>query len=263
MSYKAAIAGIIIGASSKTFMEQQDKLLKDYTNEEKTAYLNAIAAIATADRSASEDELKFLEALAESAELSEPEAKQLQLVAVEPSTEARLQQSLDVLKGSDLRFSLLTDLITFAEADQNYSAPEKQHIEHVAKYLDIDQQQLSTINQFVSKAATTEVTPEAAAEPHNFLKSLGMENQFKNAGMNFGNISKGLLGMLAPFILGKLFSGRKSTGGGLGGLLGGLLGSGGGMLGGGRSGGVGSLISMLSGGRGMGNLGGMFGRMFG
>jgi uncharacterized tellurite resistance protein B-like protein len=246
-------------------MEQQDKLLKDYTNEEKTAYLNAIAAIATADRSASEDELQFLGALAGSAELSEPEIKQVQLVAVEPSTEARLRQSLDILKGSDLRFSLLTDLITWAEADQNYSAPEKQQVQQVAEYLNIDQEQFSTINQFVNKAATTEVTPEAAAEPQRFLKSLGMENQFKNAGMNFGNISKGLLGMLAPFILGKLFSGRKgSGGGGLGGLLGGLLGGGGGMLGGGSSGGgLGSLISMLSGGRGMGNLGGMFGRMFG
>jgi uncharacterized tellurite resistance protein B-like protein len=245
-------------------METTDKLLKDYTVDERTAYLKAITALATADRSATEDEQYVLEAIAESAELPPDETASIISTAATPATEAELRQSLDALKNSELRFSLLTDLMAFAESDQDYTAEEKQHIESVAKYLNVDQQQYATINQFVNKAASTEVTPEAVTEPQGFLESLGMQNQFKNAGMNFGNISKGLLGMLLPLIMGRMMGSGRS-GGGLGGLLGGLLGGGGGGMFGGRSGGggLGSLISMLNGGRGMGNIGGMLGKMFG
>ncbi|MCE3281466.1 MAG: hypothetical protein K0Q66_203 [Chitinophagaceae bacterium] len=263
-------------------MQQQDRLLKDYTGEERTAYLKAIAAIATADRTASDNELQFLEALAETAELSPEETQELAEVANQPATEAQFRESLDKLKGSDLRYSLITDLVTFAEADQNYSDPEKAQIAEVARYMDVSQEQFSTINQFVTKAAHTDMQPGDVTAPQNFLEKLGMENQFKNAGMNFGNISKGLLGTLIPLILGKMMSGNRSGGGGggLGGLLGGLLGGGGGGLGGALGGafggspspgagspagggGLGSLISMLSGGRGMGDIGGMLSRMFG
>ena len=41
------------------FMEQDEKLLKDYSDLEKGSYLGAIASIATADRAASEEELNI------------------------------------------------------------------------------------------------------------------------------------------------------------------------------------------------------------
>jgi uncharacterized tellurite resistance protein B-like protein len=237
---------------------EQEKLLKDYSVEERTAYLKAITALATAGRTATDDENYLLEAIAESAELPENDVEAIRSTAGAPSTDEELKQSLDILKNSDLRFSLLTDLTAFAESDQSVTAEEKQQLRSVAAYLNIDEQQVSTIHQFVNKAATTEVSQEAAAQPQSFLESLGMGNQFSKAGMNFGKISKGLLGMLAPFLLGKMM-GRRSGSGGLGGMLGGLLGGGSGGFGGG----FGSLISMLNGGRGMGNMGGMLGRMFG
>jgi uncharacterized tellurite resistance protein B-like protein len=245
-------------------MEQTDKLLKDYSVQERTAYLKAVTALATADRTATEDEQYVLEAIVESAELPAENAASIISTAGNPVTETELRESLDVLKTSDLRFSLITDLVAFAESDQNYSAEEKKQVQAVAEHLGVDQEQFSTISQFVNKAAATEVTPEAVTEPQGFLESLGMQNQFKNAGMNFGNISKGLLGMLLPLIMGKMMNRGGSSGGGLGGLLGGLLGGkGGGMFGNGSSGGLGSLISMLNGGRGMGSIGGMLGKMFG
>ncbi len=246
-------------------MEQQEKLLKDYSVQEKSAYLNAIAAIATADHTAGSEEQEFLQVLAQSAELPDEQTQNLLSTASQASTDQQLKESLDILKNSELRFSLLTDLIAFAEADRDYSAAEKQQIQQVATYLNIDSEQFSTINQFVSKTAETEIPENATAQPNNFLKGLGMENQFSNAGMNFGSITKGLLGMLGPMVLGRMLGGR--TGGGIGGLLGGLLGGGGGgLLGGGSrssGGGLGSVISMLNGGRGMSGLGGMLGRMFG
>jgi uncharacterized tellurite resistance protein B-like protein len=248
-------------------MEQTEKLLKDYSDIEKGSYLGAIASIATADRSASEEELEYIQALADSADLSQQQKEAVETAATELSGE-ELKKCLDNLKNSELRFSLITDLIAFAESDQNYTSEEKANIEKIAQYLNINKQQFSLLDQFVKKTAETNVAPQEIQQ-QGFLGSLGLEDKFKSAGINFGSLTKGLLGFAGPMILGGLLSrgmrGR-SGGGGLGGMLGGglggMLGGGGGlggMLGGG--GGLGSLTSMLNGGRGLGSTGGLFSRI--
>jgi uncharacterized tellurite resistance protein B-like protein len=274
-------------------MQQEEKLLSDYTDQEKGAYISAIASIASADRSASEEERDFLEELADAADLSEEQRKKVRNAAVNTSDD-ELRTSLDILKTSDLRFSLLADLISFAESDTEYSSGEKTEIDAIARYLNITPEQVSTINEFVQTAATTEVTEEQV-EKQGFLGSLGMDDKLKKAGINSGGMLKGLLGFAGPMILGALLSrglGGRRGGGGLGGMLGGLAGGGlggmlggsggglgsilgqgsggmgtgglGGMLGGsGLGGGLGSIIGMLNGGRGMKSSGGMLGRMFG
>jgi uncharacterized tellurite resistance protein B-like protein len=236
-------------------MEQTEKLLKDYSDVEKGSYLGAIASIATADRTASEEELEYIQALADSAELSAEQKEAVERAATELSGE-ELKSCLDNLKGSDLRFSLITDLIAFAESDKNYSPEEKENIEKIAQYLNINKQQFSLLDQFVQKTARSNAAPEEI-QHHGFLGSLGLEDKFKGAGINIGSITKGLLGVAGPMILGGLLSRgmRGRSGGGLGGMLGGGLG---GMLGGG---GLGSLTSMLNGGRGLGSTGGLFSRI--
>lgn len=249
-------------------MEQTEKLLKDYSNVEKGAYLGAISSIATADRNASEEELEYIDALAESAELSDEQREAVRRAATEITGE-ELNKCLDVLKGSELRFSLITDLIAFAESDQNYTPEEKANIDKIAQYLNINKEQYAALNQFVQKTTQADVQPEQMQQ-QGFLGSLGLEDKFKSAGINFGSLTKGLLGMVGPMILGGMLSrglgGRR--GGGLGGMLGGglggMLGGGGGlggMLGGRRGGGLGSLTSMLNGGRGFGSTGGLLSRV--
>jgi uncharacterized tellurite resistance protein B-like protein len=237
-------------------MEQTEKLLKDYSDVEKGSYLGAIASIATADRAASEEELEYIRTLADSAELSPAQKEAVERAATELSGE-ELKHCLENLKGSDLRFSLVTDLIAFAESDQNYTPEEKANIEKIAHYLNINKQQFSLLDQFVKKTAETQVEPEQMQQ-QGFLGSLGLEDKFKGAGINFGSLTKGLLGIAGPMILGSLVSrglrGRRG-GGGLGGMLGGGLG---GMFGGG---GLSSLTSMLNGGRGLGSTGGLFSRV--
>jgi hypothetical protein len=66
-------------------MEQTEKLLKDYNDVEKGSYLGAIASIATADRQASEEEIEFIEALADSAELSTEQKEAVMRAATELS----------------------------------------------------------------------------------------------------------------------------------------------------------------------------------
>jgi uncharacterized tellurite resistance protein B-like protein len=237
-------------------MEQTEKLLKDYSDVEKGSYLGAIASIATADRTASEEELEYIQALADSAELSVEQKQAVERAATELSGE-ELQTCLNNLKGSELRYSLVTDLIAFAESDQNYTEEEKANIEKIAQYLNINKQQFSLLDQFVKKTKETNAQPEEMQQ-QGFLGSLGLEDKFKNSGINFGSLTKGLLGFAGPMILGSLLSRgmRGRSGGGLGGMLTGGLG---GMFGGG--GGLGSLTSMLNGGRGLGSTGGLFSRI--
>ena len=246
-------------------MQQEEKLLREYSDSEKGAYLAAIASIATADRTAGEDELDFLETLAEAAELSPEQKMSIKNAALDDSGKD-LKNHLDVLKNSELKYSLLTDLVAFAESDQEYSPEERKNIERIAWYLDINPEQFSTINQFVQKAATADVNEEPSQQG-----LFGMEEKFKKAGLNFGSITKGLLGVAGPMILASLVSrglgnrrggllGGLTGGGGLGGMLGGSGGGLGGMLGGG---GLGSIIGMLNGGRGMRSTGGLLGRVLG
>ena len=246
-------------------MEQQEKLLKDYPGIEKGAYLGAIASLATADDSATEEELQHLAELCDSADLSEDQ-KQLVMQAGTSITEDELKRCLDVLKGSDLRFSLVTDLIAFAESDQNYTAEEKANVEKIAQYLGINQQQYALLDQFVKKTSDADVSPEQVKEP-GFLDSLGLGDKMKSAGINTGSLMRTVIGVAGPLLLARMFSRRGGGGlggglaGGLGGMLGGAMMGGRGM--GGMGGGLGSVIGMLNGGRGMGRTGGLLGRILG
>lgn len=241
-------------------MEQQEKLLKDYTDAEKGAYLGAIASIATADHTASEEELEYIVQLAESADISD-EQKQAVIRAATELSGDELTRCLDILKTSDLRFSLITDLMNFGQSDQDYSVEEKRNVEKIASYLQINQEQFSLLDQFVNKTSQVEVAPEEASKP-GFLSSLGLDEKFKKAGIDWKTVGKGLLGIAGPMILARMLSGRRRgtrntlAGGGLGSLVGGGIGS---MLG--RGGGLGSLIGGLSGGRGFANSGGLLSRV--
>ena len=238
--------------------QQQEVLLKDYSDLEKGAYLAAIASLATADRQASEEEIEYLGELSDSAGLSDAQKRVVERAATE-LTGDELRRSLEILKDSDLRFSLMTDLITFAKSDQHFSEEEQAKIQQMAQQLNINQEQFSLLNEFTNKTADKQIEP-GAAQSSDFLSSLGLgglKEKFSKAGINMNTLGKGLLAIAGPLVLGGLLKrglGRRGgSGGGIGNMLGGL----GGVVG------IGSLIGMLNGGRGFGSTGGLFGKMLG
>ncbi|MEO7801824.1 MAG: TerB family tellurite resistance protein [Ginsengibacter sp.] len=269
-------------------MEQSTTILEGYSDAEKGAYLGAIASIATADRSASEEELEYIDTLCESADLPKEQTEVIINAASTQMTDDDLKRCLDVLKNSELKFSLVSDIIAFAESDQNYSAEEKQNVEKIAQYLGVNQEQFSVLNQF-TKTAVQEAPKHAEAietqqtTPHGFLESLGFGDKLKGAGINSSSLIKSALGIIGPMLLARMMSGRRGRSGGGGGLLGGLgglFGGGGGIMpgnsgssGGGLLGGLGSLMGggnsggllggLLGGGRGFGGAGGLLGRVLG
>lgn len=237
-------------------MEPNEKLLKDYSDAEKGAYLGAISSLATADHSASEEELDYIMILADSANISESQKQAVGRAATELSGE-ELTRCLDILKTSDLRFSLITDLMNFGNSDKDYSEQEKKNVEKIASYLQINQEQYSLLDQFVNKTAEVKVQPEETSKP-GFLSALGLEEKFKKAGIDWKNVGKGLLGIAGPMLLAKMLTGRRSgnrnpfaSGGGTGAIQGKT------------NGGIGSLIKSLSGGRGFANSGGLLSRVLG
>ena len=233
------------------------QLLQNYSEEEKTAYLSAIASLATADRQASGAETQFLQALAQQAGLSGGATQQVLAAAQDPSNQS-IQQHLDVLKGSDLRFSLVTDLISFARADGSYANDEEAMIAKMSQYLGINPEQKQVLEKVVDQAASVPHDPQDPAK-EGFLSSIG--DKLSGVGIPKGALMAGLLGVVAPMVISRVMGGGQSQnqgGDGGGGLLGGLGGGGtmGGLLGGAAHSGLGGLLGGLLGG---GMLGGLLG----
>ena len=234
-------------------MPNENHVLEGYSDLEKGAYLCTLASIATADRQASDEELDYIEALCDAANLSDKQKQVILNSATELSGED-LNKCLDVLRTSELKYSLLADLMAFGGADKNYSVEEKESVQRIADYLQINQQQFSLLNEFTNKTAAANISPEEIKKP-DFLSSLGLKDKFQSAGINQNSLLKGLLGVAGPLILARLVSGglrrrgnfNQRSNSGLGGL----------------GGGFGSIISMINGGRGMGSAGGLLSRVLG
>ncbi len=238
-------------------------ILEGYSNIEKGAYLGSLASLATADRHATAEELDYLKALMDSSGISEDQAALIMHAATTEVADEDLHKFLQILKKSELRFSLVSDVIAFANADNDYSEAEQQKVKQIASYLEVTEEQLGVLNEFTDKAvqqgeqyAHTDATgdtgkPDAAS----FFGGLGFGDKLKNAGINTNSLFRGALGIIGPMMLARMFRGGRRSGAG-GGMLGGLLG---GVLGGGRGGLLGGL---LGGGRGFGNAAGMLGRLF-
>ncbi len=242
-------------------MEKQT-ILEGYSDLEKGAYLGAIASIATSDREATEEELDYIRELCDAAELTGQQKELIVRAATELSGE-ELTRCLDVLKESDLKHSLITDMIAFAKSDNSYTPEEQAGIKQVSDYLGVSEQQFSLLDEFAQKATEqrppADEKPEQTATAGNSQQNLfgfgGLGDKMQSAGINTNGLFKGLLSVAAPILIGSMISrgfGRRGGmfgGGGFGGGLGGF----------GMGGGLGSLIGMLGGGRSFGG-GGMFGR---
>ncbi len=234
-------------------MTDNNKILEGNTDLEKGAYLGAIASIATADTMASEEEMEYISQLCDAADLS-PEQRESVLRAATELSADELTRCLDILKKSDLRFSLVTDLMAFAKSDENYNESEQKNVAKIADYLGVNEQQFSLLDQFAEKTKTADLPASENTQSH-FLSSLGLKDKLQGAGINGNGLLKGLLGLAGPMILGSLLSR------GLGGRRSSSVNGGGGLLRGG--GGLGSIIGMLSGGRGLGSTGGLLGKLLG
>lgn len=219
-----------------------------YPASQRAAYLGAIAALVTADRQASEAEGQFLSALAQQTGLSQQDAQRVVQAAMDPNN-GSLKQNLDALKQSELRFSLLHDLVAFAQADGDYNEAEQERVASMAEYLGISEEQQEAVGQYQEAAAQGE-DPSAL---NGLLSQLGMPKG--------GGALSGILAAVGPMILQQMMSrggaqgGMPAAGGGgFGDVLGQVMGAMGGGAGGapGGAGGLGGILGQVMGAMGGG-----------
>jgi uncharacterized tellurite resistance protein B-like protein len=230
----------------------QEKVLKDYTPAERSAYLGAIASIATVDHVANEQEIEYIKALTVAASLSPDDANRVVEIARDPK-KFDLKSNLEALKTSELRFALLTDIIAFAKSDGKYSGEESKAIKEMAQHLNVNSVQVDALDQFVDKSP--EVVKEDPQQTERTLQNSGFADLFRNASIPSRSITRGLLSMLAPFAISRLLSRRRGGGAGM------MAPSSGSLFGGGGGGALSSIFSLLSGNRSYPGMGSVLSRM--
>ena len=220
--------------------------LKDYPEKEKTAYLAAVASMATPDDKASAEEEEFLADLCEEAGLSPRDKDEVILEARDPKNNG-FERYLDFLRNSDLKYSFVVDIISYAKADGNYTDEEKQKIHRMADRLGLSIEQYNALYEYVDKA---EKAQGEETSQEGFLEKTGLKQKFENLNIPVNGLLTGLVGsMLMSGVMGR----RRR-----GGLLTRLLGGGGYR----RRGGISSLVGMLGGRRGYRRSGGLLSRLF-
>lgn len=217
-------------------MSQASPDFTKYPPAQKAAYLGAIASLITADRQATQPEIDFLSKLAQATGMSPDEAKHVEDAALDPSN-GSLTKSLTMLKTSDLRFSLVQDLISFAQSDGQYSDTEQERIAQMAAFLGVSEEQFDALHQFQQAAADG----QNVADP-KFLQQSGLGSLFSQLGLpKGGGMLSGILATVGPMILQQVMAGRGGAGG-----VGQAMGS----AGGGGAGGLMGILSQVMGGMG-------------
>lgn len=216
--------------------------LRSFSEKEKTAFIGAVASLATADRVGSEEEIQHIKLLCDAAGLSTENRNAIINVSMTLDGEA-LRGFLDRLKSSELKFALLTDLLEFARRDPSYSEKQQHQIRKVCDYLRISDQQLSTLVHITEKVYAQSLT----LSPESYLRSLGVSQEIQKSGVPVDGLMEGLVGFAAPAIIGGLFCKETTLPRYNGDILHGK--------------GLGSLIGMLSGGRSMASAASLIGRI--
>ena len=221
--------------------------LREYPEKEKAAYLAAVASMATPEDKASKEEEDFLNELCEEAGLNQRDKREVILEARDPRNNG-FERYLDFLRDSDLKYSFVVDVLSYAKADGHYSEAEKRRIHRMADRLGISIEQYEAINEYVEKAVDAQGEDTTQ---EGFLQSTGLKQKFENLNIPVKGILTGLAGsMLMSSIMGR----RRRRGG--------LLSM---FLGGGRRrrsrSGLGSMVGMLSGRRGYQRSGGLLSRL--
>lgn len=116
--------------------------------EVRADYACLVARIALADGTFCDDEADDLRGLCEQLELDDTLTEDVLSYARAPD-QARVRKALDHLKGSALRFTLVTDMVVLGLADGRYSMPERKQVRGIATAMGVTEEQVTEIERYV------------------------------------------------------------------------------------------------------------------
>ncbi len=123
--------------------------LKNYSSDEKVAYLSILSAIAYADKDFSSKEKELLDKYLTLFELTDEEKAKIysSVFVLKGEQKKQYLDLIDKLQDSELKFTLIYDLLLMAKADDDVSEEEMEYIYQIAEYLGINHEQVEAINQ--------------------------------------------------------------------------------------------------------------------
>lgn len=130
-------------------MEKKEHPLKNYPEEEKVDYLAVVGSMASVDGEVTDDEIAQLREFCKDAGLSGGAIGRV-VASTEAPDNVRVEEVISRLSESDLKFTLLTDLLFLAHADEEVDAEEEDRIDEIAAELNIEQERLEAIRKYVS-----------------------------------------------------------------------------------------------------------------
>jgi uncharacterized tellurite resistance protein B-like protein len=130
------------------FRAGKEHPLRPYPTEEKIAYLSLVAVMAAADGLFASEEREGLQELCYAVGLRETEVSGVIAFAetVEPFS---LEETLISLRYSELRFTLMTDVLFMAYADHTVTKEEEQEIVRFSGFLAISSEQVKSLRHYV------------------------------------------------------------------------------------------------------------------
>ncbi len=151
-------------------MTTQKHPLLDYPEHEKIDYLSLVASIAAADGKVTDDEITQIREFCSQIGIGELGIGMI-IAAIEDPSIIDVPNVLARLATTDLKFTLLTDMLFMACADGKFSPDERQEINKIAAELNISQKQITALNQYV----TTVIKAQRADGKHADWKQVGAE----------------------------------------------------------------------------------------
>ncbi len=189
-------------------------LLINYPQPLRVSYLTVLASVASANHDNSEEEIIFMQQICALSEVGEAGIREVE-AAMKQADQARLKTHLTALKESDLKFSLMADMINLAYADGNIDAQETAQIKKLNTLLGLTDDQFSTISKYVEEANHEVEAQEGnpamlglagGGNPLNFLAKSGLADMFKKSNIPTNNFESGstigtlLTGLATSFI---------------------------------------------------------------
>lgn len=138
--------------------------LAGYPEDQKIDYLSIVASIATADGDVTEDEISQLRTFCSAVEIGGVGIG-LIISTMEAPSIFDVRTALARLSQTELRFTLVTDMLFMAYADGIYSPEEEREIHDIARRLHISDTQLLSMNDYVQ---TVLAAQEADAETEDW-----------------------------------------------------------------------------------------------
>jgi len=121
--------------------------LLNYDKNTKIAYLSIISSLCYVDKDFSDEEKEQLNKLLVNLEVSDKGKAKIYSAIYDFNTNERLEsiEIIKELKKSDIRFTLISDLVLIAFADEDFKDEEYSYILEIAKEINVTKEQVDTI----------------------------------------------------------------------------------------------------------------------